>query len=1025
MRSSSQFAAQTGQSLTWVVLSLWVLALSVGAGPQPRGIVAPRPISGVTNAASGGITSAMQEAQLRGVSYTDRFRVDDARVRQSARRFSLCASTAPEQQRAAQMDLIRYTERVKVNGMLQQRGVDYWLDYDSKTLIFLRDLDQEAIVETTFRWVPKPEAARRASGLVGPGIIGEASPAASIGSRSPALGTTPDSLGYQPRLKVVPLLLAKENEANLRAYLVGTTREGLSLGGQTHLQLSYAHSERQAQNADPSFTRLQRMVASPRKRAQVEKSRAAFWGDAEPLADSVRPALPDGDAWKAGLTHQGHRLTLSAEWGAVEKDFEAEAAGAYQGDLLGMHQDYRGYQRRNYAVQDRKGLFGWSRKSLADQEKSQAITEERRSLSLLGGKVEYSSNTLAVDREFAASDNLNKLLMGGSEFNTVGRKFGTAAKALVGAPTQLRGLKDRYETYRLALTSNTEVKGYQRRMELGGATLLDRNISFSLKARPVDFSVTRTEKRASHDFGSLALVGYENWAKEGYQGARHVVTAYNLTRGKLALSRTEDERLNNPSGQAGQGYRTQTETHRLALSGSPIVEVTKTVRGSEEQWAKGETQSTSTRLINWGQRWDNRTHLALSHYQQVDQTSPTASSKYTRLTTNLDRSFADGTHLALSRTTENLADGNRRHTSHYELGTQLGLTATYDEVDNRNAPTSSRTVVQYQRNLSDKLTLTATHRRIKHFTAEEAWKGHTLAFTGLHQQAKESAVGNDVALTLTPSKGTSLTMAHRQIRIDGEGRATGLSLNLTQQVSPGVKLEATAERREMADQKVSAFKRFKTIITPSDKGEFTLAYQEAAEGGTALRPRPEFGMTLRPLPGLTLTGQYVARRSAMEQGGLTTKSWSLSQDLGSGGSLSANYLRNPLNDKGQVVQRSEVKYAFVAPRRWMGPKAQLSFHYREAENALDGPYKGHDLMESSAALNLKGSAHEALALSATRQHGYVSGRHGVLRYNFSYERTFNADHQLVLSGFVANPDGNQDQEGVEKYRAEVKYNLTF
>ncbi|HIE50400.1 MAG TPA: hypothetical protein EYP85_01455 [Armatimonadetes bacterium] len=1023
-RQNKQLGQGTGR---WAALAVLTVASAVWGGPRPQGIT-----PGLTQ---GIITSAAQEARLRGLVRTDRFRGDQVR---NGRILQLASATAADVQLARQrrMRVLPRSEEVFVNGVRLRRGVHYVVDYLNRTLHFTDPVAPTALIVVNYRWTEAPPAGRR-PGIVGiagvvpnpPGIAGATQDEvnfAAVGTEGVAVGGEPSARGWAERLQVRyamrPGAVAKDGTLgpDMRAYQIGTGKQGFILGRNLTFHFSLARSEGQEREVDPFQRRLERMVMPDRQWALTQTRSRALQSKDQKVEPRPSPTdLLSDEAWSLSLTRESKRglsfharLANMGERFAAAREFKLDARR-------------RGFRDHDWGVRlaltDRTQVV-WQERGLTDTRTDRGMVRETRALTL--GALTYRADTVRIDPKFKPNRALDKALPGKGEFGLAQRKLGTAAKPWTVTPSALPGFSDRYETLEFKPGRHLSLTAWRRSLaDAQGARLQDERWQLSLAGR---FSLTRTVKAADHNFSAFKQTGYENWAKERRAGVREEITQYALQPTRhLSLTRIEGQRYQNRSGEEGKGTWQEyiKQGLKYALSARTTFQLERLAQvDSTDAFRTGRSAQGVSRLdrqvLSLTHRM-GRTQLSLTRTDVTRRRNEEEAVEESQWKTRLVTQLRGGAKLSLSRVEDDRAKG-RRVASSYTLDTRLGLTATFEEVKESEQPTRERWAVEFQRKLADNLTLSATHRRVHHWNYPQAgrrWK-----------QQLADARGTRLALTWKPGR-TNLRLWRETMSIEEGARHTEVGLQLAQPLSPRAVFTAALTRREQDGRKVVGTRTFGLTVN-GPKGApplLRLSYAEQSPAEGSLRMTRQVEVNLPLWRGLTVSGHYTDRDEG-ETKGLATKGWSVVQQFGQGGELRASYLRNPLDKKRRIIPTAQMKYTFTAPKTWLGQRLGLQFEYLEVQKAPGGRFKGKDYITASGRLQFRPSRRENLNVQYAREHFFeqnLNARQGIARYSFEYTRTFDADHQLVISGWYANPDGQRDTPDFERYRINVDYRLPF
>ena len=1006
----------------------------------PGGAVEPKGITGITPVTSGSLeTAARAEAERRGVWHTDYLRASNERVRLSSHRFRLAAATPQEEARAQGMVILFGSEEVTLNGKRLTRGVDYILNYAEKTLTFTDEVDETAVIVVKYRWAPKPQESVLRSGISGiAGVTGGAVAVAGIGSGVNAIGAPSASGGGTPQFKALTDFRPGEEGPDVRASLLGTNKP-LNLGAKTHLELTLTSSREETRQEDATKRRLQAMIMSSSRMALTRETRTRQLGVTRGTQPEPPPLkLHSGEGYRARLLHESGSLQMEANLGVLDRDFDAGMANQFASSLNGMNQNYRGFKTLDLAIRDKQDRFRWDRRAVTGRENGRSMARERWKLAL--ENFSYEADELRIDSEFSSSGGLDQELSGRFELGNQ-KKVGMAAEQYKAGVSALRGLIDKQETARLALSGSVQATGWRRQItDAQGARLRDQQLDVQVGK---GFHITQKIEDIDHNFSKFNETGYKNFA--GWAGHRHTNTQYAWqVNSQLSLTHSNDERIVNPSGVAGQGFKSKVQDDVLALKlakGSLRARQTVTREGAQAAWeGNGPVKMTRERLLELSHQLDRNTSLQLTN-REVKTRQGEEEQTYRQMISALATKFKGVSGLSLTRLDEKFGDGQKRVTTRLACQTEMGLTATYDEVDSSNAPTKSRALFKYSRKLADSLVLTAAHRRVRHWN-EENWRNenpHLNRLVALQDQEKEAAEGTDLTLAFTPNPRTSATLWHKVLHVKGEGKARAVGLNLSQQLSRQVAFTASTDRWGTAER-LGGFNQSYGLKFTGPGPQVEVGYLEGRAAGTPIQPSLFVKASLQPLSGMTLSTEYF-NRDQPTTGLRTTKNWSLSQTFAQDGNVSVSYTRNPLNDRGQIVPTAKTRYALTAPSRWLRGKGTLTFAYEAQEASVDGgalalapynawgaPFKGCDLIKTEASLSLKPSKHENLLLTYGRLHGYgpqFASRQGQARYDLTYTREFDADHQLNLKGFVAHGEGRWNQPDLERYRVDLEYRTRF
>lgn len=1007
----------------------------------PGGAVEPKGITGITPVTSGSLeTAARAEAERRGVWQTDHLRASNERVRLSNHRFRLAAATAQEEARAQGMVILVNSEEVILNGKRLTRGVDYVIDYAGKTITFSEEIDDTAVIHVRYRWVPKSQESVLRSGISGiAGVTGGAAGVAGIGSGVNAVGGPSDSGGGTSQFKALTDFRAGEEGPDVRASLLGTNKP-LNLGSKTTLELTLTSSREETRQEDATKRRLQAMIMSSSRMALTRETRTRQLGVTRGTQPEPPPLkLQSGEGYRARLLHESGSLQMEANLGVLDRDFDAGMANQFASSLNGMNQNYRGFKTLDLAIRDRQDRFRWDRKAVTSRENGQSMARERWKVAL-DDKFSYEADELRIDSEFSSNGGLDQELASRFELGHQ-KKVGMAAEQYKAGVSALRGLIDRQETARLALSGSVQATGWRRQItDAQGARLRDQQLDIQVGK---GFHITQKREDIDPNFSKFNETGYKNFA--GWAGHRHENTQYAWqVNSRLSLTHSRDERIVNPSGVAGQGFKSKVQNDVLALKlakGSLQVRQTVSREGMEAAWqGNGEVKMTRERLLELSQQLDRNTTLQWTN-REVKTRQGEEEQTYRQMVSALATKFKGVSSLSLTRMDEQFGGGQKRITTRLACQTEMGLTATYDEVDSSNAPTKSRALFKYSRKLADSLVLTAAHRRVRNWN-EENWKNenpHLNRIVALQDQEKEAAEGTDLTLAFTPNSRTSATLWHKVLNVKGEGQARAVGLNLSHQLSRQVAFTASTDRWGTSER-LAGFHQSYGLKFTGPGPQVEVGYLESRAAGTQIQPSLFVKASLQPLSGMTLSTEYF-NRDQQTTGLRTTKNWSVAQTFAGDGNVAVSYTRNPVNDRGQIVPTAKTRYALTAPSRWLRGKGTLTFAYEAQEASVDGgalalapynawgaPFKGNDLIKTEASLSLKPSKHENLLLTYGRLHGYgpqFTGRQGQARYDLTYTREFDADHQLNLKGFVAHGEGNWNRPDLERYRIDLEYRTRF
>jgi hypothetical protein len=756
-------------------------------------------------------------------------------------------------------------------------------------------------------------------------------------------------------------------------------------------------------------------------------------------------SLLSGEGYKARLTHESGSVQMEANVGALDRDFDAGMANQFAASLNNMGQNYRNFKTTDLLVRDKQEKpenerFRWERNAVASRETGKAITRERMKVAL-GGKLTYESNQLSIDSGLASAGGLDNDLVARFGLNNAQKFVGTAAEQYKAPPSLLSGIRDKQEKASLALSRNLQASGERRQItDAQGARLLDQKMNLQVGK---NLTITQEVQDVDHNFSKPNETGYKNFG--GLLGHRHENTQYAYTvNSRLSLTHTEDQRIVNTSGVAGQGTKTKQQIDALNLQlakGSFQATQTVTRNGDLAAWSgNGKVNMTRTRLLNLSHQLDRNTNLQLTNTETLMRQGGTEQTDR-ELKSILTTKFKGVSMLSLTRTDKKPFTGSKSVTTNLVCNTDMGLTATYDEMDATNGPTKSRMLLKYSRKLADGLVLTAAHRRVKNWK-EDTWKAENpqlVRVVALQDQEKASAGGTDLTLAFTPDKRTSATLWHKILDVKGEGAAKAVGLNLSRQLTDRIAFTASTDRWGTSSR-LAGYNQSYGLKFTGKTGQVEMGYTEGRASGMKIKPNPFAKFSLQPFTGMTLTAEYIDR-DRETTGMLATKSWSVAQTFAGDGNFTASYLRNPLNNQGQIVPTAKTRYALTSPSRWLKGKGTLTLAYETQDASVDGgalslapynswgaPFKGNDLVKAEASLNLKPSKHETFLLTYGRLHGYgpnLAGRQGQERCDLNYTREFDADHQLSLRAFVGNPDGSWDRKDLEHYRVDLEYRLRF
>lgn len=1006
----------------------------------PGRAIEPKGITGITPVTSGHLeTSARAEAERVGVWQIDHLRASNERVRISNRCFRLAAATAQEEARAQGMVILFDSEEVTLNGKRLTRGVDYVINYAEKIIAFTDEVDDAAIIRVKYRWVPKSKETVLSSGISGiSGVMGEPASVAEIG-RVSAVGTFPGSVGGASKFKALTDFRPGEGRPDVRASLLATDKP-IALGSHTHLELTLTSSREETRREEATKRRLQAMIMSSSRMALTRETRTRQLGVTRGTQPEPPPLkLQSGEGYRARLLHESGSLRMEAKMGVLDRDFDAGMANQFASSLDGMNQNYRGFKTTELAIRDKQDRFQWDKSMVTGRDTGKSIARERWKLAL-DNKFAYEADELRIDSEFSSNGGLDQELIGRFALGNQ-KKVGLAAEQYKAGVSALRGIIDKQETARLALSGSVQATGWRRQItDAQGARLLDQQLEVQAGK---GFHITQKVEDIDHHFSKFNETGYKNFA--GWAGHRHQNTQYTWqVNSRLSLTHSDDQRTINTTGVAGQGFKSKVQNDVLALKlekGSFQARQTVAREGAQAAWqGNGAVKVTRERLLELSHQLDRNTNLQLQN-QEVKTRQGEEEQTYRRLVSALATKFKGVSGLSLTRIDEKFGQGRKQVTTNLVCHTEMGLTATYDEIDATNAPTKSRALFKYSRKLADSLVLTAAHRRVKNWS-EGNWKNenpHLNRVVALQDQEKASAEGTDLTLAFTPNQSTGATLWHKVLNVKGEGKAKAVGLNLSRQLTPHVAFTVSTDRWGTAGR-LAGFNQSYGLKFTGQGRQVEVGYMEGRAAGTAIQPGLFVKASMQSLSGMTLSTEYFNRDQGTT-GLRTTKIWSVSQALARDGNVSVSYTRNPLNNQGQIVPTAKARYTLTAPSRWLKGKGTLTLAYETQKASVDGgalalapynswgaPFKGNDLIKTEASLSVKPSQHENLLLTYGRLHGYgpsLNGRQGQARYDLNYTREFDADHQLTLKGFVSRAKGSWNNPALERYRVDLEYRTRF
>lgn len=911
--------------------------------------------------------------------------------------------------------------QVEVNGVPKQEGVHFLVDYQRKQLTFFEELDPQSVIRITYRWL-RPEEVRQFTlgGISGiAGATQDDKKALATVSVQPVLAEGASFRLGEARLTLRQVAQAgtssKPGEApgpSLEARQIGLTLGEVPQGGRgTSVRVDWAMCRTMETAADPEMRRLARLLSVPETTLQPTRRYGGTRGslEEEPSRD------PNADVARTlALTHRSRSLSVEAQVQEIGKQFAAASA-------LGYDPAKRGYRTEQLKAAlalapGGRSQVAFTRQALQGDAEGMkgGVSLEERQVTL--GSLQYRRNELSISEDFNPNSNLAKQVVG--EFQLASRKAGSAQAGLEQAPlTALKGVRDVQEQWQWNPSRNLQLARSLREITTSqGAALRESQSQATLLGGMVQ--IRQSEFEMSHDFALAPQVGYKH--REAQKGHRLRDLVVQLQPSPtLGLTHEVHEVYANPSGQEGKGNITVTTQNALQWKLSPrtslsLSQSSRTMGGEQARQAGQLEKLTTTeqRVVALQHQVDSKTQVSLRDVLTTTEKGEQSASQRQQvlgLKTSLGLAKVE-----LQQDRRRTPEAKRWIRTDYTLS--LGaIQAGYSEVAQTEQNHQTRLLLAYQRPLNARLTLSTRYLRVKNWTESDKAK-----------ETFRSLVGTEVALTFKPSSSLSLSVWQRTRNVEEDARYVDIGGQWEYRLRPGIAFRGQLQRIERDTQRHIGRKEFTLALAPSKATNLEAGYREESDPQGILRPTHFFKGTLQPWRGFSLSGHYTARDLGEEKGP-TTKGYALVQKLGSGGEFKVEYLQNPLNEKGQVVPRTEESYSLVLPREWTGSRLSLKGTYK----FLDDDTKGVASITGGGELTWSPSVRERLQLTYAQQYQYqrtLSGAQGTFTYTLRYSRDLGRDQQWGVSGQYTGylGEGLRNRTGRRSdYRVETDFRIAF